>query len=193
MSVAKVEAKGDVKPGIKPNTNGPSASSAKNTNNPSAATKATPVASNMPPGMAMMPGGMPPGMAMMPGGMPPGMAMMPGGRARGGPGGMPGSAANVPTEIKDRVEKIQQSEILGQIVRPVPMGLIGIAGKQVFIRTTTGQTGMASEGEEFGGVKIIKVGTNHVLVEHEGEQKELKLFEGLGGETLISKGKENQQ
>ena len=133
---------------------------------------------------------MPPG--MMAGG--PGGRPMPGGpRGRPGMPGGPGGAGNLPPEIKARVEKIQQSEILGQIIRPMPMALMGIAGKQIFIRTASGQAGMASEGEDFGGVKIVKVGTNRVLVEEAGQQKELMLFEGFGGETLISKGKENQQ
>jgi hypothetical protein len=150
-----------------------------------------------PPVMMSMPNGMPPGMPPgarmtgsrpMPPGMPPrGMPMMMGGM------GAPGLPPNTPPEIKDRLDKIYQSQILGMIIRPMPMALQGIAGKEVFIRTATGQSGMASEGSEFGGVKILKVGTNRVLVEVDGKEQELTLFQGLGSDSLLSKGKENQK
>jgi hypothetical protein len=43
------------------------------------------------------------------------------------------------------------------------------------------------EGEETNGVKLIRIGTNRVLIEHEGQQKELTLFSGFGSESLLPK------
>ena len=50
-----------------------------------------------------------------------------------------------------------------------------------------GQTGLVREGEEFGTLKVLRIGTNRVLVEHEGQKKELILFSGFGSETLLPK------
>lgn len=135
-----------------------------------------------------MPPGMPPGMAMsMPPGMP--MGMPPGGRhGRGGPGG-PGGAALSP-EAEARLDKIIQSELLGPVMRPPPMALIGIAGKDVLLRGPNGQAGLVREGGEMGGAKLIRIGTNRVLVQEGTELKELMIFEGIGGESLMPKGKE---
>ncbi len=128
----------------------------------------------MPPG----PGGM-----AMPMGMPMGMPF-------GGPPGKATRPPDVPTEVWSRIEKIIQSEIFGPIPRPMPMGLLGIGGKDAFIRAPNGQTGLVRVGEEFGGLKLLRIGVNRVLVEQEGQQKELTMFEGFGGESLMPKGKE---
>lgn len=95
--------------------------------------------------------------------------------------------SDLPPPVQARVDKITQSEILGAIVRPLPMALLGIAGKDAFLRGPNGQTGLVREGEELGGVKILRIGTNRVLVEHEGQKKELTLFSGFGSETLLPK------
>jgi hypothetical protein len=50
-----------------------------------------------------------------------------------------------------------------------------------------------SEGGEMGGLKMLRIGTNRVLVEHEGQQKELTIFSGFGSESLLPKGKDNPQ
>jgi hypothetical protein len=108
----------------------------------------------------------------------------------GRPGGRPepGKApADLPPLIKARVERITQSEIFGQIMRPMPMALLGIADKDVFLRAPDGQTGSIKEGGELGGVKLLRIGSNRILIEHEGEKKELTLFSGLGSETLLPK------
>lgn len=97
--------------------------------------------------------------------------------------------ATVPPEITARVEKIKETQVLGQIMRPPPMALIGIAGPDVLLRGPNGQTGIIREGETLGGVKVLRIGVNRVLVEHEGQQKELMLFEGFGGESLLGKEK----
>ncbi len=99
--------------------------------------------------------------------------------------------AETPPAIQSRIEKITQSEILGAVIRPMPMALLGIAGKDVFLRAPNGQTGLLREGEELGGVKLLRIGTNRVLVEHEQQQKELTVFSGFGSENLLPKGKAN--
>jgi hypothetical protein len=99
----------------------------------------------------------------------------------------------VPPAVQARVDRITQSEILGPVIRPLPMALIGIAGKDVLLRTANGQTGLLREGEELGGVKLLRIGTNRVLIEHEQQQKELTVFSGVGGETLLPKGENKPQ
>ena len=100
-------------------------------------------------------------------------------------------APELPPAVQARVDRITQSEILGAVVRPLPMALLGIAGPDVFLRAPNGQTGMIRAGEELGGVKLLKIGVNRVLIEHEKEQKELTLFSGFGSETLLPKGEKN--
>ena len=100
-------------------------------------------------------------------------------------------ATNLPPAISARIDRITQSEILGQIIRPLPMALLGIAGQDAFLRAPSGQTGLLKEGEELGGVKLLRIGTNRVLIEHEGQQKELSVFSGFGSETLLPKQKES--
>ena len=95
----------------------------------------------------------------------------------------------VPPEIAARVEKIKESQVLGMIVRPPPMGLIGIAGPDVILRGPNGQMGIIRVGEELGGVKLLQIGVNRVLVQYEGKTNELTLFEGFGGESLLRKEK----
>ncbi len=111
----------------------------------------------------------------------------------GGPGG-PGKTAELPPEIKDRVERIVQAEILGQVMRPMPMALLGIAGETAMLRSPEGQTGLVKEGDSLGTLKLLKIGTNRVLVEVKGEKadaepekKELMMFAGLGSESLLPK------
>jgi hypothetical protein len=97
----------------------------------------------------------------------------------------------LPSEVEARIEKIKESQVLGQIIKPpkaVP-ALLGIAGRDVFIRAPDGQTGMVQEGEEVGGVKLLRVGTNRVLIQYEGNTNELTVFEGFGSESLLQKEK----
>ena len=95
--------------------------------------------------------------------------------------------SDLPPAVQARVDKIVQSEVLGAVVRPLPMALLGIAGKDAFLRGPDGQTGLVREGEELGTVKVLRIGTNRVLIEHEGQKKELILFSGFGSETLLPK------
>ena len=93
--------------------------------------------------------------------------------------------SNVAPAVQARVDRITQSEILGAVVRPQPIALIGIGGTDAFIRTTSGQTILLREGEESNGIKLLRLGTNRVVIEHESQTKELMLFSGLGSTTLL--------
>lgn|GEM_PF-993579 len=115
--------------------------------------------------------------------------MVPGPGMMGGPGG---ALAAFPEGVRGRIEKVRDSEILGPVPRPMPMALIGIVGPDVMLRSPTGQTGLLREGEELGGVKLIKIGTNRVLVEHEGQRKELMIFSGFGSDSLMPTGKDQK-
>jgi hypothetical protein len=114
------------------------------------------------------------------------MAGGPGASSRGGRGG---PAPDLPPAIKARVYRVYDSEILGQIMRPMPMGLLGIAGDTAFLRGPNGQTGLAKIGDDVGGIKLLQIGINRVLIEQEGQKKELVIFEGYGGESLLPKEK----
>ena len=99
--------------------------------------------------------------------------------------------AEIPPLIQARIDRVYQSEILGTVMRPLPMGLLGIAGNVAFLRTANGQTGMVKEGDELGGIKLLRIGVNRVLIEHEGQTRELTIFSGFGSETLLQKTKES--
>jgi hypothetical protein len=122
-------------------------------------------------------------------GMPPEMmaAMMMRGGMPGGPGGSPMKKIELPPEVQARVDRIIDSEILGPVMRPMPMALIGIADQEAYIQATNGQTGPVKIGGEMGGVKLLCIGINRVLVEQNGEKKELTIFGGKGGESLMPK------
>jgi hypothetical protein len=140
--------------------------------------------------MAASPGG-----AHMPAGMPPaGFPAMPPGAFAGPPGGMRGMGGPgppLPPEIQARLDKVIDSEILAPVIRPMPMALLGIAGKDVFFRAPNGQTGLIKEGDELGGVKLISIGVNRVLVEEQGQRKELTIFAGMGSESLLTTQKDS--
>ncbi len=94
-------------------------------------------------------------------------------------------APDLPPAIQTRVDRIAQSEILAPFIRPLPMALLGIAGDRAFLRAANGQTGVITQGEEVGGIKLLRIGTNRVLIEQDGQQKELTIFSGYGGESLL--------
>jgi hypothetical protein len=102
-----------------------------------------------------------------------------------GPGGKKPPA--LPPEIQARVNRVTDSEILAPVIRPMPMALLGIAGNVAFLRSPSGQTGLVKEGEDLGEIKLLRIGTNRVLVEQNGEKKELMIFSGFGGESLLPK------
>ena len=123
----------------------------------------------------------PPGAPPSVGGMPPGFP----GR-RGGPGGGAPSKP-LPPLLQSRVDKIIQSEVLAPIQRPPPMALLGIAGRDAFLRTPSGQTQLLREGAEADGIRLLRIGTNRVLIEQAGQKVELTIFAGFGGESLLPK------
>ena len=133
--------------------------------------------------------GLPPGLTPeMMAGMPPEIIaqMMAGGMAGGRRGGAP-KKIELPPEAKARVDRIIDSEIFGPVLRPVPLALIGISEEEAFLRATNGQTGPVKVGGQIGGIKLLRIGVNRVLVEQDGEKKELTLFGGIGGESLLPK------
>jgi hypothetical protein len=105
---------------------------------------------------------------------------MPGGNKGGG-----GQKIELPPEAQARVDKIIDSELFGPVIHPMPLRLIGIADQEAYIQATNGQTGPVKIGGELGGVKLLRIGVNRVLVEQDGEKKELTLFGGIGGESLM--------
>jgi hypothetical protein len=116
------------------------------------------------------------------GDLPPGMLMA---------GGAGGKAPKLTPEIQARVDRITESEIFGPVMHPMPMALLGIAGNSAFLRAPSGQTGLVKEGEDLGEIKLLRIGVNRVLVEQNGEKKELMIFAGLGGESLLPKPNES--
>ena len=96
-------------------------------------------------------------------------------------------APELPPAIQARVSRITDSEILGQVMRPLPMALLGIAGEFAFLRAPSGQTGLVKEGDSLGELRLLRIGINRVLVEQDGEKKELTIFSGFGGESLLPK------
>lgn len=122
------------------------------------------------------------------------LAAGPGRPGRPGPGGGgPGApGVPVPPEVQARMDRIIQSELLGMVMRPPPMALLGIVGSDVLLRAPNGMSGLVREGGELGGVQILRIGTNRVLVKENGEEKELTIFNGMGGESLLSKPKEGK-
>lgn len=107
------------------------------------------------------------------------MPMMMGMNGQGAP------APELPAEIKARVNKIYDSEILAQAMHPLPMALQGIAGDVAFLRTASGQTGLVKAGDSLGDLKLLRIGINRVLVEENGQKKELTIFDGYGSTSLM--------
>ena len=112
----------------------------------------------------------------------------PGGMNFGGVPGRPGGRAPLPAEIQTRVDKIVESEMFAPVFHPQPMALLGIAGETAFLQTPSGQTGLLTvTNEPLDGIKLLRIGINRVLVEQDGEKKELMIFDGYGGESLMPK------
>jgi hypothetical protein len=93
--------------------------------------------------------------------------------------------ADLPPAVQTRISRITDSEILGPVMRPLPMGLLGIAGEFAFLRSANGQTGLVKEGDSLDDLKLLRIGINRVLIEQAGQKKELMIFSGYGGESLL--------
>jgi hypothetical protein len=102
-------------------------------------------------------------------------------------GGRGAKLDNLPPAIQAQITKIIDSEMLGPVPHPLPMALMGIAGDVAFLRSPSGQTGVVKIGDTLGEIKLVRIGTNRVLVEQDGEQKELTIFDGYGGTSLLEK------
>jgi len=94
---------------------------------------------------------------------------------------------NLPPAVQSRISKITDSEILAAVIRPLPMALLGIAGNVAFLRSDNGQTGLVKEGDSLDDIKLIRIGINRVLIEQNGNKKELTIVSGYGGESLLPK------
>jgi hypothetical protein len=92
---------------------------------------------------------------------------------------------DLPPAIQAQISRITDSEILGPVIHPLPMGLTGIAGDVAFLRTATGQTGLVKEGDSLGDIKLLRIGINRVLIEQDGQKKELTIFSGYGSDSLL--------
>jgi hypothetical protein len=138
--------------------------------------------SNAPPAAGSDPqaGSLAPPAAMMAGaGMPPGF-----------PPGMGGPP--LPKALQSRIDRIVESEIFAPIMHPLPMALLGIAGDCAFLRSASGQTGLVKEGDSLGDIKLLRIGTNRVLVEQGELKQELMIFSGYGGDSLMPNNSTNE-
>ena len=106
--------------------------------------------------------------------------------AAGRMAGMPGAAPELPAETQAQVDQIVSSEIFAPVNHPLPMGLLGIAGDTAFLRTAAGETGLVKVGDSLGDLKLLQIGINRVLVEQAGDKKELTIFDGYGGDSLLT-------
>jgi len=83
-----------------------------------------------------------------------------------------------------RAEPAQNPPRVGR-PNPLPMALMGIAGEFAFLRSASGQTGLVKEGDSLGDMKLLRIGINRVLIELDGQNKELTIFSGYGGDSLL--------
>ncbi len=102
------------------------------------------------------------------------------------------SGGDLSPAMQTRISKIVDSEILGPVIRPLPMALLGIAGEFAFLRSPSGQTGLVKEGDSLGELKLLRIGINRVLVEQNGQKEELMIFSGFGGDSLLSTNTPNE-
>jgi len=68
---------------------------------------------------------------------------------------------------------------------PIPILLEGIGSDFAFIRSAKGRSGLVKAGETFDGIKVLEIGRNRVLIEVEGKKRELTIYQGLGGGSLL--------
>jgi len=99
---------------------------------------------------------------------------------------------DLPPGVQARINRITDSEILGPVTHPLPMALMGIAGEFAFLRSASGQTGLVKEGDSLGDMKLLRIGINRVLIELDGQKKELTIFDGYGGSSLLPNNSTNE-
>ena len=109
------------------------------------------------------------------------------------PFGPPGKhGPDLPPAVQARISKITDSEILGPVMHPLPMALLGIAGDVAFLRSDSGQTGMEKVGDTLDDIKLLRIGVNRVLIEQSGQKKELTIFSGYGSDSLLQNDSTNE-
>ena len=119
------------------------------------------------------------------------------GTGTGAAPGAPAATAAAPqpaVPLPERYQAIPGSGLLGPLPQPPPPpALKGIAGKYAIIRAPSGQEDQVAEGGELGGVKVIRIDMNRVLIEYEGKEMELTIFSGLGSPPLAPPAKKESQ
>lgn len=115
------------------------------------------------------------------------------------PSAPPGTAEKAPggdaaaVALPERHGVIETSGIFGlQPKKEIPIALLGIVGKYAIIQGPDGKRDLVSEGGRLGNVTLLQIGTNRVVIEHQGKQQELTLFSGLGGAPLLPAPKDAQ-
>jgi hypothetical protein len=109
------------------------------------------------------------------------------------PFGPPGKhGPDLPPAVQARISKITDSEILGPVMHPLPMALLGIAGDLAFLRSDSGQTGLEKVGDTLDDIKLLRIGVNRVLIEQNGQKKELMMFSGYGSDSLLQNDSTNE-
>lgn len=109
------------------------------------------------------------------------------------PFGPPGKhGPDLPPAVQARISKITDSEILGPVMHPLPMALLGIAGDVAFLRSDSGQTGLVKPGDSLDDIKLLRIGVNRVLIEQSGQKKELTMFSGYGSDSLLQNDSTNE-
>ncbi|HVR73579.1 MAG TPA: hypothetical protein VMT52_04580 [Planctomycetota bacterium] len=102
-----------------------------------------------------------------------------------------GDAAAV--SLPERHGVIETSGIFGlQPKKEVPIALLGIVGKYAIIQGLDGKKDLVSEGGRLGNITLLRIGTNRVVIEHQGKQQEMTLFSGLGSSPLLPAPKDAQ-
>jgi len=111
---------------------------------------------------------------------------------KGTPAPAPGAAPPA-GDLPEKYKRIASSGIFGlEPTKQTPLTLFGLVGSYAIIMAPNGQTDLVAEGGELGGVKVLKISTNRVLVEYQGKKQELTIFSGLGSESLLPSGKESK-
>jgi hypothetical protein len=88
---------------------------------------------------------------------------------------------------------LDQSGIFGRVPDKPPPALLGVVGKYALIQAPSGKSGMAAEGGEVDGIKVLRIATNRVLIEYQGKQEELVIFSGIGSSSLLPQAEEKKQ
>jgi hypothetical protein len=95
--------------------------------------------------------------------------------------------------LPERHGVIETSGIFGlPPKKEIPTALLGIVGKYAIIQGPDGKRDLVAEGGRLGEITLLKIGTNRVVIEHQGKQQELTLFSGLGGSPLLPAPKDAQ-